>query len=143
MIWLPDVNVWIALTSDRHIHHLTASKWLGASKDLQLVFCRITEMGFLRLLTNPHVMVEDVLDAQAAWSVYETWRSDRRVVFMPEPPGFNARWRQASTRITASPNAWTDAYLAAFAEAEQAAVVTFDRRFPQYSLCKVGILSPA
>jgi toxin-antitoxin system PIN domain toxin len=122
MICLPDVNVWIALTSDRHIHHSIATRWLDNSEDLQLVFCRITEMGFLRLLTNPHVMVEDVLDAQAAWSVYEAWRSDQRVAFMPEPPGFSARWREASSRITTGPNTWTDAYLAAFAEAEQATV---------------------
>jgi toxin-antitoxin system PIN domain toxin len=84
MIFLPDVNVWIALTSDRHIHHPSARTWLESGDDLQLVFCRVTEMGFLRLLTNPHVMGDDVLDAEAAWSVYDTWRTDERVVFLPE-----------------------------------------------------------
>jgi hypothetical protein len=141
MICLPDVNVWIALTSDRHVHHATARKWLEASNGLHLVFCRVTEMGFLRLLTNPHVMEEDVLDAPAAWAVYDTWRGDGRVAFMPEPAGLSARWRQASSRIARSPNAWTDAYLAAFAEEVQATVVTFDRKFP-HGQYKVEVLSP-
>jgi uncharacterized protein len=87
-------------------------------------------------------MEEDVLDAPAAWVVYDTWRGDGRVAFMTEPPGLSARWRQASSRIVRSPNAWTDAYLAAFAQEVQAAVVTFDRRFPLQGYHKVEILSP-
>jgi toxin-antitoxin system PIN domain toxin len=140
MIFLPDVNVWIALTSDRHIHHPSARTWLESGDDLQLVFCRVTEMGFLRLLTNPHVMGDDVLDAEAAWSVYDTWRTDERVVFLPESLGFTARWRRASSRIPLNPNAWTDAYLAAFAGDVRAAVVTFDRRFRSLGQCEVQVL---
>jgi toxin-antitoxin system PIN domain toxin len=141
MIFLPDVNVWIALTSDRHIHHPSARAWLKSAEDVQLVFCRVTEMGFLRLLTNQHVMGDDVLDAEAAWGVYDTWRTDGRVVFLPEPLGFSARWRRASSRIPLNPNAWTDAYLAAFAGEVRAVVVTFDRRFPSLGQCEVEVLT--
>jgi predicted nucleic acid-binding protein len=28
--WLPDVNVWLALCSDRHEHHLAAAEWLDS-----------------------------------------------------------------------------------------------------------------
>jgi toxin-antitoxin system PIN domain toxin len=82
MICLPDVNVWIALTSDRHSHHDAARKWLERSADRQLMFCRVTEMGFLRLLTNVHVMGEDALSHAEACGVYEQWRSDRRVALL-------------------------------------------------------------
>lgn len=140
MICLPDVNVWIALTSDRHVHHPAAKSWLDGARDRQLVFCRITEMGFLRLLTNAAVMGEDVLTPQQAWTVYDTWRADERVFFLPEPAGFSAAWRRVSQWIAGGPNAWTDAYLATFAHAVSAGVTTFDRRFPAMDGCKVEVL---
>jgi predicted nucleic acid-binding protein len=58
MTYLPDVNVWIALAAERHIHHLPARQWFNAIGDERLAFCRITQLGFLRLLTNKHVMRE-------------------------------------------------------------------------------------
>jgi toxin-antitoxin system PIN domain toxin len=78
MICLPDVNLWIGLTSNRHIHHARAKAWLEGIEDTRIAFCRITELGFLRLLTNQHVMGEDVLAPRQAWLVYDAWR--------PEPP---------------------------------------------------------
>jgi hypothetical protein len=56
MIYMPDVNVWVALTSNRHVHHALANKWVQTTENDQIAFCRITELGFLRLLTNSHVM---------------------------------------------------------------------------------------
>ncbi len=143
MICLPDVNVWIALTSDRHVHHMAATAWLSRAQDCQLAFCRITEMAFLRLLTNVHVMGEDVLSARTAWDVYDQWRADSRVIFLPEPSGFSPHWRHVSRQISDRPNAWTDAYLAAFASQAEIRVVTFDRRFPVLDVAKVEILSTA
>jgi len=52
MIYLPDVNVWIALAADQHIHHNVAKRWFTGIQDDQVLFCRITQLGFLRLLTN-------------------------------------------------------------------------------------------
>jgi hypothetical protein len=64
---LPDVNLWIGLTSNRHVHHAQAKAWLEGLGDERIAFCRITELGLLRLLTNQHVMGEDVLAPPAAW----------------------------------------------------------------------------
>jgi predicted nucleic acid-binding protein len=61
MIFLPDVNIWIALTSNRHVHHSLATEWLQGIENEQIAFCRISELSFLRLLTNAHVMGKDVL----------------------------------------------------------------------------------
>jgi uncharacterized protein len=142
MICLPDVNVWIALTSDRHVHHEIAKRWLGRVRERRLAFCRVTEMGLLRLLTNAHVMQEEMLSHEAAWGIYEQWRSDRRVVFLSEPPTFNRTWRKLSTATTAGPNSWTDAYLAAFAAESGTTIATFDRRFPTLTGATVEVLSP-
>ena len=57
---LPDVNVWIAAVSDRHEHHAAARHWFD-SASAPICFFRVTQMAFLRLLTNPKVMGEDIL----------------------------------------------------------------------------------
>ena len=87
MIYLPDVNVWVALTSDRHVHHVVAKEWFQNLGSEQVAFCRITELSLLRLLTNHHVMGEDVLQPHLAWQVYDELRADPRVVFLPERVG--------------------------------------------------------
>jgi len=115
MIYLPDVNIWIALTSNRHVHHPIATEWLQGIDQDTIAFCRVSELGFLRLLTNPHVLGKDVLSASQAWRVYDAWRMDDRVVFLPERAGFSEQWRLLGNEISGGPNAWTDAYLAAFA----------------------------
>jgi predicted nucleic acid-binding protein len=66
MICLPDVNLWIGLTSNRHIHHAQAKAWLESMEGARIAFCRITELGLLRLLTNQHVMGEEVLAPRPA-----------------------------------------------------------------------------
>ena len=63
MICFPDINVWIALIVAEHIHHPGATDWYSRTEGNTLVFSRITQMGFLRLLTNEHVVqrVSDML----------------------------------------------------------------------------------
>ena len=129
MIFLPDVNVGVALTSNRHVHHSLAIAWLQNIDSDQIAFCRITELGFLRLLTNAHVMGKDVLSPAEAWRVYDEWRTDDRVIFLPEPTDFSEQWRRLGGQISGGPNVWTDAYLAAFAILANATVVTLDRKF--------------
>jgi toxin-antitoxin system PIN domain toxin len=141
MTYLPDVNVWVALTSDRHVHHMSAKQWLDGIRNEQIVFCRISELGFLRLLTNRHVMQNDVLAPIDAWGAYDDFRADSRIVFMPEPRDFGEQWRRAEAEISAGPNAWTDAYLAVFAKHVDATVVTFDRGFKAVNGCNVIVLS--
>jgi hypothetical protein len=129
MIFLPDVNIWIALTSNRHVHHSLANEWLKSIDSDQIAFCRISELGFLRLLTNAHVMGKDVLSPVEAWRVYDEWRAYDRVIFLPERTELSEQWRRLGGQISGGPNVWTDAYLAAFAVHAIATVVTLDRKF--------------
>jgi hypothetical protein len=89
MIFLPDVNVWIALAAERHLHHRAARLWFSSLQDGALAFCRVTQLGFLRLLTNSHVMKEEVLLPDGAWRAYRAMRSDRRAAWLFEPAGFS------------------------------------------------------
>jgi len=140
MICLPDVNLWIALTSNRHLHHALATPWLESLADTRIALCRITELGLLRLLTNRQVMGQDVLTPGQAWNVYAQWRMDPRVDFLLEPAGFGERWRELGDKVVGGPNAWTDAYLAAFAVVTDATIVTLDRKLSTLGAAKVQYL---
>jgi toxin-antitoxin system PIN domain toxin len=126
---LPDINVWIALASDRHVHHETAKNWFAGIEVGESAFCRITQMGFLRLITNRHVMGADVVTQKEAWQVYQKLSKDQRVTFLHEPSGIEDEWRRLTQSGSASTNTWTDAYLAAFASIRNLKVVSFDDGF--------------
>ena len=106
--WLPDVNVWIALASDRHEHHAVVRRWFE-SLTQAACFCRVTQMSFLRLLTNQKVMGDDVLSPINSWAVYADFCADERVRFVAEPNELEKSWLLLMKVPLASANAWTDA----------------------------------
>jgi len=123
---LPDVNVWLAAAWARHSKHESARQWLDAETD-DIGFCRVSQMTLLRLLTNPAVTKEDAMSRRKAWLVYGALIADSRVRFYGEPEGLEALWTAFSTREDKSHLLWTDDYLAAFAKALSAELVTLDR----------------
>jgi uncharacterized protein len=130
MTYLPDVNVWIALAAEKHTHHRAARHWFTSLQDEKLAFCRFTQLGFLRLLTNKHVMQEEVMSPAQAWEAYRVLRSDRRIGFLPEPNDLAETWDAFTEGQLLSPNLWTDAYLCALAHAAGLTLVTFDAKIP-------------
>jgi toxin-antitoxin system PIN domain toxin len=137
---LPDINVWVALASDRHVHHGAAKNWFDGITPREAAFCRITQMGFLRLVTNRHVMGADVVAQREAWRIYQELSRDGRVVFFHEPSGIESEWRRLTQSNSASTNSWNDAYLAAFASIRDLKVVSFDRGFARLSGASAIIL---
>ena len=127
----PDINVWVALTYERHVHHITAQNWFERlAPSARLFFCRLTQLGLLRLLSAPTVMGPDHAKSQQdAWNAYDSWLGDERVDFLNEPSGLDSQFRALTRSPQASPKDWADSYLAAFAQASGLTVVTFDRAF--------------
>jgi|ERR1700685_752451 len=125
--FLPDVNVWLALASRRHVHASICSTWAKSIQADEIVFCRVTQMGLLRLLTHESVMGGDVLSSREAWRVYRTMLADERIQFAPEPFALEEEWRKIKMQDRAAPKIWTDAYLIAFARAAGMRLVTLDR----------------
>jgi len=84
----PDVNVWIALTYGGHIHHRVARAWFEeVDMEERVCFCRFTQLSLLRLLTTQAIMGTDEVMTQAqAWQAFDLWLTDRRVLFLEEPP---------------------------------------------------------
>ncbi len=141
-MYLPDINVWLALAFPSHMHHNPARAWFdGAPTDRPCHFCRFTAMGFLRLANNPSVFPQAAVTQDQAWKLYDVILSNPRVEFAVEPPTLETSWRQFTGLPRFSPNAWSDAYLAAFALAGGYEFVTFDKGFKQFPGLSCTILS--
>jgi toxin-antitoxin system PIN domain toxin len=124
----PDINVWIALTYEGHVHHTTAADWFAdLPAGATLAFCRFTQLGLLRLLTAAAVMGDDVMTQPQAWAAYDRWLQDSRVTFVDEPSEIDLRFRALTRRRQPATRDWADSFLAAFAAAGHLTLVTFDR----------------
>ena len=143
IISLPDVNIWIALAAEGHVHHVPARDWFAAQPAASVAFCRITQMGLLRLLTNSNVMGRAPRTIVQAWETFAQLRADPRLVFATEADRVESAWRQLMTQAGVGPSSWTDAYLAAFAETHSYSLVTFDAGFERWPALKLTLLSSA
>jgi toxin-antitoxin system PIN domain toxin len=123
----PDVNVWLALLTVDHVYHVAAKHWWNERTSRSILFCRLTQMGLLRLLTTSAVMNGKPLSMSAAWRAYDRVFSDERVTFVAEPPDIEAAFRDLTSGSSSSPKAWADAYLTALARHVGARIVTFDK----------------
>ncbi len=137
---LPDINFWLALAFQSHEHHVPAKAWMLAALPESCCFCRVTQMGILRLATNRKVFPLDAVPMNEAWRIYDELLTDDRVAFAEEPPDLEVGWRATTERETFSTNAWTDAYLAAFAQMADFEIVTFDKGFARYTGLRRTIL---
>jgi toxin-antitoxin system PIN domain toxin len=101
-----------------------------------LLFCRATEISFLRLITQEQVMkrcgVVAMTNEQAVEYLAGVYR-DPAVARVEEPPATRSLWLELASAPFASPNVWMDAYLAAFAISLGAEMVTFDRAFSSFT----------
>lgn len=145
---LPDTNVLLALTLSGHPHHTAAASWLDGVDDRDdVLMCRATQQSLLRLLTTATVFApfeEEPLTNAEAWAVSDALLSDLRFSLVDvEPPGTLAGWRAHSSRSSSSPKLWMDAYLAAFAQAAGARLVTNDAAFRAYPALDVVVIGPA
>ena len=141
MVFLPDINLWLALAFESHVHHAAASAWFEGLSGETCVFCRMTQQGFLRLATNPKALGEEADTLLKGWELYDAFQADPRVRFIAEPAEIEAFWRDYTYRRTFSPKVWNDAYLAAFARAMDCHLVTFDQAFAQYADLSCTVLS--
>jgi toxin-antitoxin system PIN domain toxin len=127
--FLVDVNVWLAMAYGLHVHHGVAARWFETLDTEQALFCRLTQLGLLRLLTNPKVMGVDVMSGRQAWREFDNFLGDERVSFLTEPSDVDLPLRQLTNGSHSGPNVWSDAYLGAVAKAAGLTVVTMDRVF--------------
>ena len=142
---LPDVNVWLALSYAPHPFHARATAyWQEAcTSNTPLWFCRSTMLALVRLLAQPKVMGTDVLSLPSAMAVYQQWLSTPAVGLLLEPLGLEAHVQSLLGTDTAPlpKHLWTDAWLAATAEAAGLRMVTFDQDFERFNLSRLQVLA--
>lgn len=129
---LADVNIWLALAFEAHAHHRRALRWFDTVGPDACAMCRLVQNGFLRLATNPAVFGEETVTMVQAWALYDELVVDERVCFLPEPHGLEPVWRSYTEGSVYSPKVWSDAYLAAFANAGGMGVASLDEGFREY-----------
>lgn len=127
-----DANVWLALAAEAHTHHERAKAYWQKEAAPAAAFCRVTELAFLRHLTNKAIMGEQVLTPAAAWKKRTEFLALPEVQRLAEPAGLDAQLAKFCDWGRTSPNLWTDAYLAAFAKCAGLRLVTFDRGFARF-----------
>ncbi len=121
--------MWLALSWANHTHSKAAWNWFSRQEDNRFFFCRLTQLGLLRLLATSAVMGEDVRTIGQAWKVYDRWLEDSRVGIRQEAFEIDMAFRAATRPVSrlSSPKALGDCYLLAVSRVTDATLVTFDR----------------
>lgn len=138
---LPDINLWLALAFESHVHHAVAKGWFEGLASESCSFCRMTQQGFLRLATNPKAFGSEAVALAEAWRMYDAFLGDPRISFAIESSNIEPFWRGYTQNPTFTPQVWNDAYLAAFARAAGFELVTFDKGFSRYALPNCIVLT--
>lgn len=139
---LLDANVWLALAAEAHAHHHQAQTYWSEQAAEAAAFCRVTQLAFLRHLTNRTIMGEHCLTPRAAWVKCSDFFALPEVKFLKEPPGLTEQLGRYCDLGRTSPNLWTDAYLAAFARCAGLRLVSFDPGFSAFTGLEVLTLEP-
>ena len=134
---IADANVLLAILVEDHVHHSQAWRWWSGLSNPTVHLVPIVRLGVLRLLSMPVVMSGRPLTPTQALDAWGVMAVDVRCHSHPltDLPD-EAILRDCVTGRTATPNLWTDAWLAALAATLDEEFVTFDsgfRRFPQFA----------
>lgn len=123
---LPDVNVLVALAWPNHQFHQTARKRMdkGPSK---WATCAVTEIGFVRLSSNPRVVGVSNSPVEAAALLGEMTQ-DPLHIYLESQPAPSAGFAAEQFKHIMGYRQVTDAYLLGLAAAHKATFVTFDSR---------------
>lgn len=138
---IADVNVLLPLLVQEHSAHAAAWRWWEQQENDSVGLCLLTKLGVLRLLTNPFVMRDKAVSAEQALAAWEILEQDPRCFFLNnEPANHENFFRQYAQSNPASPNIWTDSWLAALAQSLGYQLVSFDHDFQRFGLANLVLL---
>ena len=122
---LLDINILTALLWPTHEHHDVAHRWFGGRRDAAWATCSLSQLGFVRIVSNP-AFSRDALSPMEALALlaenlahpaHEFWIDSRQVPRAVK--GMEARLH--------GDKQLTDAYLLALAHRRKGVLATFDR----------------
>jgi toxin-antitoxin system PIN domain toxin len=126
-IALPDVNVLIALFDPDHVHHETAHGWFEDQKADGWATCATTEIGFVRVLSNP--AYGSPVNPGDLVSRLDAFRKSGHHRFLPQNVSLtdDTLFKRAFIR---GHRQLTDIFLLGMAARAGVALATFDRTIP-------------
>lgn len=123
---LLDVNLLLALAWPNHQFHGPARRWF-ADHDSRWCTCAVTQLGFVRLSSNPAFTDQAKAPAEAA-ALLTAMTGHPRHRFIAEHISFDDAEITALVGRMLGHRQVTDGYLAAMASRHGLRLVTFDRR---------------
>lgn len=125
---LLDVNFLVALGWPNHIHHEAARKWFARHANGGWATTPVTEVGFVRVSSNPHVIpmavspatALSVLDRMCGLGGHRFWPDSAQLV----DPHLDLSRLAAHNQVT-------DAHLVVLAAGMGGRLVTFDAGVPE------------
>lgn len=139
---LVDINVVFAILVAGHAHHQPAWRWWERQLDDSVGLCLLTRLGVLRLLTNSKAMAGSAVAPEKALESWEMFSNDPRCVWKDPDLRHESYFQNFVTGRQASPNLWTDAWLAALAESQHLRLASFDGDFRSFGLKDFDHLQP-
>ncbi len=121
--FLPDVNVFYALSSKDHIHHSVVKAWFYASPKLQWAICPFTEAGYIRNATAPR---PGQLDMSEATMILKKLTLHPGYHYMPITEDWHTLCGPFFKRLYGTKQV-TDAYLLGLAVRNALKLVTLDK----------------
>ena len=124
MIYLLDVNALVALGFINHEFHDRIAAWVQSQKSPSLASCSITELGFVRVLTQAPAYGFTVTQARTLLLRLKEARTSP-LAFIPDEHDVShlPTWVRAPKQIT-------DGHLSKLATANSAVLATLDERIP-------------
>jgi toxin-antitoxin system PIN domain toxin len=130
---LIDVNVVFAIVVERHVHHATALQWWEGQPSSSVGLCLPVRLGLLRLLTSAKAMEDAPVSTGEALAAWDAMEADERTYAITNPTSTSeACFRNNVADRIPSPNLWTDALLAAWAETAGCRLTSFDGGFRSF-----------
>lgn len=120
---LLDTNVLLALAWPNHQHHASAHRWFRAEAQHGWATCALTQLGFVRLSSNPAYTPAAVPPQEAA-SLLRELLSHKQHRFWPSP----AATRPAIFLRTLGHQQVNDAYLIEVARRQRGRLITLDAK---------------
>ncbi|MFQ5739082.1 MAG: TA system VapC family ribonuclease toxin [Acidobacteriota bacterium] len=121
---LLDVNLLIALLWPAHVHHAAAHQWFGRRGSRDWATCPITQLAFVRIVSNP-AFSRDALAIRQAFEVLEKNLRHKGHRFWPDDLEVVGSVAASSEKIVGH-RQLTDAYLLALASARHGVLASFD-----------------
>jgi toxin-antitoxin system PIN domain toxin len=134
---LLDVNVLLAIAWPNHQFHAAAIAALSSRK--RWATCALTQLGFIRLSSNPAAIPTAKSPHEAAGLLARLIGDSFHLYLDSLPAPSSEDWRDGFATLLGHQQV-TDAYLLRLAAANEAVLVTFDRRLESVAGAKPRVV---